>query len=377
MKWQRTIDGELLPKLAALARVGVRHCPEAAEAWLRLGELQKRLGDTDAGGSFDKALALASGAPALLSSLADDFLRLNDRDRAVAAAEAALSLAPNDSQVRALHLRCLFAAHKYAEARRCLEAGQQIDPAYHGVLTMYDETGLPPERMLDCCEAVLATESLNAEAVFHKALALARLGRTAEARDLMALDRLIRVRALPAPSGFAGGDDFRAVLAAELLANPSQTRDPGYVSTRDGVRITNLAQPGTRAVPALLQQIEHAVEAYAAAMPDAPAHARLDAWAVVLGAGGFQRPHFHPSGWLSGVYYVAAPRPAGANLYPGRLIAGAVKDERAAAACWGRREIEPVPGRLVMFPSYVPHATEPSGIDANRISVAFDVIAVR
>ena len=43
---------------------------------------------------------------------------------------------------------------------------------------------------------------------------------------------------------------------------------------------------------------------------------------------------------------------------------------------WGTLQIEPVPGRLVLFPSCVPHATEASGVDGARISVAFDVLPV-
>ncbi|MEJ0041812.1 MAG: putative 2OG-Fe(II) oxygenase [Rhizomicrobium sp.] len=43
----------------------------------------------------------------------------------------------------------------------------------------------------------------------------------------------------------------------------------------------------------------------------------------------------------------------------------------------GTRAIEPVPGRLVLFPSYVSHATELTGIDGARISVAFDVVPIR
>jgi hypothetical protein len=41
---------------------------------------------------------------------------------------------------------------------------------------------------------------------------------------------------------------------------------------------------------------------------------------------------------------------------------------------WGVQEIEPVPGRLLLFPSFLPHATEPTGIAGARISVAFDVV---
>jgi hypothetical protein len=38
-------------------------------------------------------------------------------------------------------------------------------------------------------------------------------------------------------------------------------------------------------------------------------------------------------------------------------------------------EVEPVPGTLLLFPSFVPHETVPPGEGAERISVAFDVAA--
>src|ERR1700712_2514936 len=152
MIWQRAVDVQLLPKLVALARAGVARSPDAAEAWLRLGELQGYLGNAEAGASLDKALTLAAHDPDMLCGLAADLLRLSERDRALAAAEAALVLAPGDAQVQALRLRCLLATHSYAEAYRCLEEARQIALAYPGVLGMHDEQGVPPERMLGYCE---------------------------------------------------------------------------------------------------------------------------------------------------------------------------------------------------------------------------------
>ncbi|MEI9888227.1 MAG: putative 2OG-Fe(II) oxygenase [Rhizomicrobium sp.] len=377
MKWEREIDVERLPMLEMLARAGAARAPEAPEAWLRLGELQGMLGRAEAGDSFDKAAALASGDPMRLLSLAGDFARLNERDRALAAVDAALALAPDDAHARTLKLRSLFMTHRYPEARRLIEDGETVDLGVRGVLAMHEDAGTAPERLLALCAQVLETQPRNAEAHFYRALSLARLGRRDEACAVVDLDRLVRTLSLPAPPSFADGEAFRAALAAEVLANPTQKHDPGYRSTQQGRQVARLEQPGTRAVPALLRQIEKAVDAYIADLPDAPARAKLHSWAVILGGDGFQRSHYHPTGWLSGVYYVAAPRPAGANTYPGRLIVGALKEERAALqAAWGTREIEPVPGRLVLFPSYIPHATEPSGIDADRISIAFDVMPV-
>lgn len=81
-------------------------------------------------------------------------------------------------------------------------------------------------------------------------------------------------------------------------------------------------------------------------------------------------------GWLSGVYYVAAPRSTGDGVYQGALLVGTVNSDRFANPPWGIREIEPVPGRIVLFPSFTPHATKPSGMAEERISVAFDVVPV-
>jgi hypothetical protein len=82
----------------------------------------------------------------------------------------------------------------------------------------------------------------------------------------------------------------------------------------------------------------------------------------------------HPNGWVTGVYYVSAPRPNGANVYRGPLVIGATGTEGTREPPWGTREMEPVPGRLVLFPSFVPHATLPSGVAGDRISIAFDVV---
>lgn len=145
-----------------------------------------------------------------------------------------------------------------------------------------------------------------------------------------------------------------------------------------------LRQPGAVAVEALLARIQKAVDGYDArlvASGDAfaasrPKRARLHTWAIIYDGGGKQMPHMHPAGWITGVYYVSSPRAPGENAHRGPIVLGAdrpIKD--CAAFPWGLREIEPVPGRLVMFPSHVPHSTiPPGGANGERICVTFDVV---
>jgi hypothetical protein len=70
------------------------------------------------------------------------------------------------------------------------------------------------------------------------------------------------------------------------------------------------------------------------------------------------------------VYYVAAAADE-QGVFQGPLLVGDTGE--AFIAPWKTRLVEPRPGRLVLFPSYMPHSTVPSDADGDRISIAFDV----
>ena len=102
----------------------------------------------------------------------------------------------------------------------------------------------------------------------------------------------------------------------------------------------------------------------------------LTAWAVSLNTGGYQEPHVHQAGIVSGVYYVQLPEPEA------RLDAGALRFPRQLS--WlprpqGVRTLNPYlvlpqPGMLVVFPSYFWHETVPFDANRERVSIAFDVL---
>ena len=104
-----------------------------------------------------------------------------------------------------------------------------------------------------------------------------------------------------------------------------------------------------------------------------PKRARLEAWAVVYpGDGRRILRTFSPDGWLSGVYYVSAPKGAGDNPRGGCLVLGSLNG-LSVDPPWGTRDVLPAPGRLVLFPSYIPHATIPTKSNDARICISFDV----
>lgn len=109
--------------------------------------------------------------------------------------------------------------------------------------------------------------------------------------------------------------------------------------------------------------------------PGAPTRFAFDytGWAVVLGPGGFQHEHVHAGTQVVGVYWVAVPdEPAGR----GDLNLGDPRGGRVASRLgWETDRIRLVPeaGRLILFPSYLPHRVEQVTGAGVRISINFDV----
>jgi tetratricopeptide (TPR) repeat protein len=100
-------------------------------------------------------------------------------------------------------------------------------------------------------------------------------------------------------------------------------------------------------------------------------------WSVRLSGQGFHTCHTHPAGWISSALYVALPPADQRGPDPaGWLELGAPPaDLRLTLPAYSLpayARIEPKPGRLVLFPSTMWHATIPFE-HGERLTIAFDV----
>ena len=109
-------------------------------------------------------------------------------------------------------------------------------------------------------------------------------------------------------------------------------------------------------------------------------HARLgNMWANINPTDGMNQPHIHPNSLFSGVYYVKSQPNAGRlKIYdprPGvQLIMPTRKPGNPGRDMWRDANIEPVVGRIIMFPAWLWHAVEPNKSNDIRISVSFNFI---
>ena len=102
-------------------------------------------------------------------------------------------------------------------------------------------------------------------------------------------------------------------------------------------------------------------------------------WANINYKGGYNRPHIHPNSLFSGVYYVQTepdcgklvcndPRPGIQTNMPSRVKGQPPKH------LWRECHLDPVEGRIIIFPFYLWHNVEPNLSNDIRISVSFNFI---
>lgn len=174
-------------------------------------------------------------------------------------------------------------------------------------------------------------------------------------------------------------------LAAFVRERERRDRDQSPFTTvnhgwQSGLDLLDAPVPSVKAFRAW---INSRIEAYlaewgrASFTPGAPRQFRYEytGWAVVLRTGGFQHEHVHSKTDLVGVYYVEVPPPA-PHANPGALVLLDPRAGRVAArSVWEsvQHTVLPEAGKLVFFPSFVPHRVDQLTAPGERISINFDV----
>ena len=102
-------------------------------------------------------------------------------------------------------------------------------------------------------------------------------------------------------------------------------------------------------------------------------------WANINPPGGYNAPHIHPNSLFSGVYYIKAPKNSGKlacnDPRPGvQLNMPVRKKGQPPKELWREVHLEPVEGRIIIFPFYLWHGVSSNESNDIRISVSFNFI---
>lgn len=201
-------------------------------------------------------------------------------------------------------------------------------------------------------------------------------------RELYDYDRFVRVFDLETPPGWSSMDELNRALAATLNDQHRFSKHPLDQTLRNGTQTSrSLLSDPDPAVRAVLKAFEGPIEEYRRGLGNSPEHPLsrwnegvsrfTGAWSVRLSRNGYHVNHFHPDGMLSSAYYVELPEETQDPVSKsGWLKFG--EPRYAVRGLGPERFIQPKPGRLVLFPSYMWHGTNPIYGAQARLCIAFD-----
>ena len=99
-------------------------------------------------------------------------------------------------------------------------------------------------------------------------------------------------------------------------------------------------------------------------------------WVNVMNKGAIHAPHIHPHSVISGTYYVTVPPRSGAIRFedPRLPLMMAAPPRKAKARLENRLfvDVEPKPGMLLLWESWLRHGVETNRAKGQRISVSFN-----
>jgi tetratricopeptide (TPR) repeat protein len=399
---------------AAEYRALLRDAPHSTQALNNLGTTLRSLGsDDEAEHLFRQVLDIEACHPEASDNLTKLLLDSRRADEAVAVRRSLCEANPADGRCLLELARVLRLTGQHELAEEALHRALAHDPLlaeahcnlgdiahrrrdWAGARLFYGEAArLAPGRaephlglalvalktadapaVLAACEVLSREDPFDQCAIAYRALALRQAGFEPEADRLSDPDELVTVIGLDiAPCALDA-------LAADLKGLRHREYDPRGQSIRNGTQTTNelFAEP-LATIRAFRAVLDVAIGRYLSERrrdddhpfyAARPARLHYHSWSVVLRASGHHVSHIHPGGCISGVFYVAVPTLDGSGD-PGCLEIGRPGLEAPLPASPKLRLIRPVPGRLVLFPSYLWHGTRPFDGPGERITIAFDI----
>jgi tetratricopeptide (TPR) repeat protein len=350
---------------------------------VQLGQLRSMLGRPgESAGSIERALAQHPHEPGLWQALLEIYLKREDFAEVAEIVERAASagISPN--------VRLPYRAIAAAELDRRDDADRlfdELDRSGGPTLPIWRIRHLLRTDRLDQAKALIDAELASdraAEAWPYASLAW-RMTSDPRSKWLEGDERLVWEGDLSAD--LPPLDRLANVLRSLHVAKGEYLDQSVRGGTQTDGPLFRRIEPEIRA---LRSAVTTAVERYVAQLPPAdPKHPLLSrrrdrasrfagSWSVRLRGGGYHANHVHPQGWISSALYVALPSTGSHRDRHAGWLAMGEPPPGLPLGLSATRHVQPRPGKLVLFPSWMWHGTVPFRT-GERLTVAFDVAVPR
>jgi uncharacterized protein (TIGR02466 family) len=166
-------------------------------------------------------------------------------------------------------------------------------------------------------------------------------------------------------------------LARDDKAGVAWSREKNYRGYTSYASLNDLAKRDPAFADLARPLVRHAAKFAEAAALDLPRKPRLDSlWVNLLKGGGHHSGHIHPHAVISGTFYVEVPPASGAIRFEDPrlplMMAAPKRDEAAGEAMQPFVTVEPRPGLLLLWESWLRHEVLAGNGRGERLSISFN-----
>lgn len=288
---------------------------------------------------------------------------------------------PGDAIVALAASQSALTTPDVATALRLAHSAVQAAPTSWQAMLAYATACLAAghaDRAAAAAAQAKAQEPTDQNAIALEAVAWRLLG-DPRYNELYDYQAFVRSYWLATPPVWRDLSSYISDLAQALRAAHKTQTHPFGQSVKQGTQATNILDREHAALRALPAALDPPIRQYLQEMGAGPDPLRSrnrgdyaihGVWSIRMAAGGRHIDHVHPQGWISSACYICVPEAAPPE---GWLKLGE-PGVRTEPACDAEHLVEPLPGRLVLFPSYMWHGTVPFGGPGERLTLAFDLI---
>ena len=348
-----------------------------------LSQLLWRLNRADFLASYDAAIAAHPTNSALYIEKGRQQLLYTLNEEARTTFAQALKIAPQEERAHEGIAAALSRLGRYDEAIKEFESIAARWPESAeircGLAECYLRSG-DSESALLAAEHALTCAPHNQLALALRETALRQLNNMDGSEDY---ETLIEIFDLMGPEGYPDLGAFHRELTAYLvrLLGEMPARDSAgqRLISRTGGTLFGAGEP---VIAALRGHVDKAVATYVKRLHADESHPFLrrrdkelrywGSWSTRVAPHGSIPNHIHERGWLSAVYFVNAPEDVNSDA-KGWLKFGEPPFDAHLRKPVVRR-VKPLPGRLVLFPSYFWHGSIPSDAPDARLTISFDAV---
>lgn len=360
------MDTENLSLSDANATASGRHLLDQAARFRRWGRPKAAVQ------AYRLAIASAldtAGRYSALMGLARSLDAAGEKNEALIACQDAIAVCPDEAPAYGLLALLFMHEGELTQAAHAASDAWQRDEVSAAMPCLVASIALQRGRIdqaVVAISAALAREPTSQRARALRGIALGLRDGEAAWPDL---ERLVTTSNPTAPDGFSSLASFNDALFEAINAHDMLESEHANGPLVNGARLHDMFTLPDALAEALRDMFLSEVRLHAADNVIAP-RLEVRAWANVMEAGAYEKPHIHEGGWLSAVYYPRVPAQSGGG---GEIVFGA-HDLGPDVPSQSPFRLLPSPGQMIVFPSWLYHSTAPFAGEGIRVSIAADIV---